>query len=1290
MNFSSTFSSFSCRRFCLHFGTILLLGTASLLALNLAPLTTACAAETNTTAAPKLFWGSDPINAGETAMLYGDGIATNVTAEGWRLTDDAVTTPPAKEEVWTPSTPGTALEVLQASGECAKAVLSKEWSAGIFAVRLKNGATTAEPYLLNRPELWWWLGGENDLAYAGEELRVFGKNFGEKTRVWLVSESGQATALTMLKAEKYAVKCQLPKELPAGKYSVWLHNGFGGKAGFGKPLMVTVAQRTPWPTTRFNVKDFGAKGDFTTDDTGAIEAALAAARNNGGGIVYLPRGQYKICGELIMPAKTILKGESRESVELLVPWITTDDFDAVIAGDGDFGVEDMAITALTARMMVRAPLMLGEKIDFKKTITLTDDSTIAHNIHLRRLTLREMRESLAVGPVPMRSSGGGIVMVGKDLEISDCDIMSTGGSLLLSGRRLDVERNKLSGGRYTLETEEMVWEGNSVKNGGMGIEGKVYRLYIAGNTNLDDYMADRESMTFDVPYGHSWMGQILPSSPTVMKVPEGVSDVWGRKWKPGAYKGQGVMIVSGKGLGQFIRIVDNTETTLTLEHPWVIQPDTTSWVVVRTIKNQVVLTGNHYENNGKAIQLYANSYGFIMDGNTAVRSGGIYGNSRDYIRGGSRRCYSSCAFNQFLNNTIAQGMEYARDGIVYGQLGVNADYSTLTNPVTVSAMGNVVRNNTVSGDVMVGMGRETGVTPRPSLIRGRDTVIEGNRISDTLGSGTNASLGEMKAMSICGLFQDTLLRSNQVAPCPVPLNDDGKNTWIHPAERLGYQIESARSVLGDLPELQAIRSECAALLPKPVDSTLNQDCDALREKLWTVVASKSSQLPGSLLTSLAGLRYEFSKNTQLDTLMAGNTGSYVIGVNVRTEPWSPPVSVQAAFATPVGWPSVTQSPAVNLSPNKGHLLMCRINVPSGNTLDELPLEIGVSLGKNRLIARDVLPLNRLELNNWLVSSADTAGGWKPLPSVSNTVNFGALVSETSPSLYLVSGFEAKESSDVLLNIGCKGTEATFFLNDQPVASLSQHSLGHSGGAHRDSTVRVHLEKGVNILLCKASVGASAEEQRVSTIRAAIVTDPGQKGKVGLRLLPVEETPNQPMMHRGKAAAAAAMVQPMDDLHNAQAEGWKFTEGSCRNLQVVESGDPARGKVLKRELNNVTDQQKAELYREIAPGSLSETEQGIRIWLKTSYPVWVDLVLSVGSTQFVAKVKVGTDWEEYRVPFDKFIKSSTADSPLALSDLKNIKRLTVTPRNDDGMWTELTLFISDLGVMKQPSAPTQTR
>lgn len=63
----------------------------------------------------------------------------------------------------------------------------------------------------------------------------------------------------------------------------------------------------------FNVKDFGAEGDGSTDDTTAIQAAIDAAETAGGGIVYFPPGTYKLTAALDLKAKVILRGVGRLS-----------------------------------------------------------------------------------------------------------------------------------------------------------------------------------------------------------------------------------------------------------------------------------------------------------------------------------------------------------------------------------------------------------------------------------------------------------------------------------------------------------------------------------------------------------------------------------------------------------------------------------------------------------------------------------------------------------------------------------------------------------------------------------------------------------------------------------------------------------------------------------------------------------------------------------------------------------------------------------------------------------------
>lgn len=63
-----------------------------------------------------------------------------------------------------------------------------------------------------------------------------------------------------------------------------------------------------------SVKGWGAKGDYVTDDTTAINAAVAAAGE--GGIVYFPRGVYRYVGSLILPPGVKLIGEGSPTMQI--------------------------------------------------------------------------------------------------------------------------------------------------------------------------------------------------------------------------------------------------------------------------------------------------------------------------------------------------------------------------------------------------------------------------------------------------------------------------------------------------------------------------------------------------------------------------------------------------------------------------------------------------------------------------------------------------------------------------------------------------------------------------------------------------------------------------------------------------------------------------------------------------------------------------------------------------------------------------------------------------------------
>ncbi|MGA2245883.1 MAG: glycosyl hydrolase family 28-related protein, partial [Verrucomicrobiota bacterium] len=66
--------------------------------------------------------------------------------------------------------------------------------------------------------------------------------------------------------------------------------------------------RQPASATLYVATGYGATGNGATDDTAAINRALASAGNNGGGIVYLPPGNYHTTNTLNVPSGVELRG----------------------------------------------------------------------------------------------------------------------------------------------------------------------------------------------------------------------------------------------------------------------------------------------------------------------------------------------------------------------------------------------------------------------------------------------------------------------------------------------------------------------------------------------------------------------------------------------------------------------------------------------------------------------------------------------------------------------------------------------------------------------------------------------------------------------------------------------------------------------------------------------------------------------------------------------------------------------------------------------------------------------
>ncbi len=85
----------------------------------------------------------------------------------------------------------------------------------------------------------------------------------------------------------------------------------GAFVGMTSLLRATEPAHATSPSLTHNVRDFGALGDSKADDTAAFQNALDAARRDGGGIVFVPTGNYRIEGHLSVPDNVTLEGVFR-------------------------------------------------------------------------------------------------------------------------------------------------------------------------------------------------------------------------------------------------------------------------------------------------------------------------------------------------------------------------------------------------------------------------------------------------------------------------------------------------------------------------------------------------------------------------------------------------------------------------------------------------------------------------------------------------------------------------------------------------------------------------------------------------------------------------------------------------------------------------------------------------------------------------------------------------------------------------------------------------------------------
>ncbi len=689
-------------------------------------------------AAPGIHWVSDPVAPDETVVILGEGLEAGAVVELLRLADGPAGQPGSPE----PRGQFATLKPLQVSGRCIKAVLPPnaiptQAKGGLYALRVRQGEAVSNTLLANEPNPWWFQGDEGRLASPGGWLRIFGKCLGTAAATVLLRDAaGQDRRLAVKAANGWSLNVPLPADLPRGDHEVFVHNGWGGPAGWRRAGRLSVVAPVTQPPTMILVANTG-------DTDKAIHEALEKAAKSGGGIVFLPRGSYDVKSALVIPPRTVLRGEGMGLVSLYVA-NTPDPPESWISGR-DYGLEELSLYCF----------------NYRRVISDTPDS---ERLRLHHVRVRAVPE--AVRHTVKKNNKeplAALHITGRNYRITGCDVYgalpgNAQGRVLVTGPwgfARDqgpwygvISDSEFYGHMYGCENyKAVIFERNKVT--GVCFSATTYwnnfaqDLYCADNDVRHVYGGDREIMTFDAGGGAYFGAAKATGTHLTLAAEPQFKDYAPRAHTD--YRGAAVFILDGTGAGQWRQVTANQGREWELDRPWTVAPDDTSRFSIVPFRGRNLFIGNRFVDGG-AVQLYGSAADVILAGNTGARIDGFFTWGLNPHGWGWQPSF--CC--QFLDNELTEGSGYG--GRVWGPsfFGVTTGDSNAQYPGPL-ARATIFRRNVMQTQSYLNLGGKT-----------EDTLVERCTVK-------HSPVGVRVTKDVHG----TVLRGNRFEEVAKPLDGDG-------------------------------------------------------------------------------------------------------------------------------------------------------------------------------------------------------------------------------------------------------------------------------------------------------------------------------------------------------------------------------------------------------------------------------------------------------------------------------------------------------------------------------------
>lgn len=542
------------------------------------------------------------------------------------------------------------VDVVQWTGDSLKFLLPEDYTPGVYAVKLTaRNAGAEDVYLyINDPDVDFVMGDEGKIATPGSSARIVGHNLiphadENLVTVALKAENGTVTYLdvTALKDENtYSLQAEIPANMAYGKYTLYVHSGYGDATAWstGEPVEIAADPSDAWPKTVFNVRDFGAVGDGKINDTPALVKALEAAAQNGGGVVFLPRGVYRVLNPLVIPENVVFKGEGKEISSIVwspVRWPYGELPEFLISMTQNVEICDLGLHGTRFKGLFRVYGGLNPD----GSLTKKAENVNIHDLRIQFYTragyltegVQASTGELTMAEVNMLVSKelnqGYFLQPESDVQLHnfkmeniavDSDVAE---SDFHRGIHANCHYSVIRNVKFELGWSSMngfgpmILEECEFENAALVLQGNFY----LGNNYMHDLKGNnRELYTSDGTHRVDGAVVKLISNEPGNTVVE-FADT--NKATPGGMVGWELYVISGQGLGQVRKIVANTDKQITLDEPFAVAPNRNSLIAIHTPRTGSFFVNNTFE-NGAACGTYGTVINVVYDGNKFLRHGG--------------------------------------------------------------------------------------------------------------------------------------------------------------------------------------------------------------------------------------------------------------------------------------------------------------------------------------------------------------------------------------------------------------------------------------------------------------------------------------------------------------------------------------------------------------------------------------------------------------------------------------------------------------------------------------------